>query len=352
MKKLTVHQLVACTLSLLVLLPLTDVRAAEGDFIRQKQLDSLGMTLDYYVPSDTGTAPSWLPISEMGAEFSLYAKGIASDEKTYFLDSKIVGAYLPQADVTIFSEDPYRPLRTRADRPFKVVLTASGMLDEDDSAAMPHQKEVFFRRVYEVYDPATHASPAGTETIQVEVEAFGMTNGSLERTQLTSLPVGADGDPTKVEGEEVFTIFSTPDTTVPAYSVLDSEVIKIWPVATGVIDGIVEGQRVLRNLPLVTQKLVDLYPNSLTYLQIYSGPQVDGTRGTVIAESMIPIYQDVPQDKDLPVSLENYCQEDGIYTLELVTVTPFNDGAPEILDTVTFEVDRTIIVRAHVGGSE
>ena len=348
----------------LALAMMTSVHAQSGDFIRQTQLDDSGLIRDYYVPTDEGRAPSVLPISLNGSEFSLYAQGIGSDDKTYFLDSKIVGAYLPRADVNIITEDPYPILRTRADRPFIVELTASGMVPITSNAAN-HQKEVYFQSIYEEYDRETHASPADIDTIQVVTEAFYLSNtnnGPMTRTQTTRLPVGDDGDPTKVEGEEVYTIFSISSDIVPAFSVLDSETIQIWPLADGKIivgdDQVMENGetiRVLRDVPPIRWEANDLYPDSYTYLQIYPGEQKDGTQGTLIENTDAYFYQSVPVDDGRNVQSwddEAYTPQDGIYTIELLTVTPFNDRAPEILAWFQVEVDRTIKVRAHVGGSE
>ena len=53
--------------------------------------------------------------------------------------------------------------------------------------------------------------------------------------------------------------------------------------------------------------------------------------GTVDAPAMIPV-----------TNWDQYVTEDGIYTLEVNTITPFNNGNPERILAVTFEVDRTI----------
>jgi hypothetical protein len=50
--------------------------------------------------------------------------------------------------------------------------------------------------------------------------------------------------------------------------------------------------------------------------------------------------------------LSNYASRDGIYTLEVVTETPFFNRAPERLAYVTFEVDRTISSRGQLSTAE
>ena len=49
--------------------------------------------------------------------------------KDYLLDQKLVGAYLPKADVKITTLDPYTPVtRTRVDQPFTVEIQVSDLL--------------------------------------------------------------------------------------------------------------------------------------------------------------------------------------------------------------------------------
>ncbi|QQL44525.1 hypothetical protein [Sulfuriroseicoccus oceanibius] len=336
---------------------------ADGDLIRQIQMDDSGLIWDYYLPTLEGVTPAPMAIPESGAKFELYAQGIEPDTKIYFLDSKIIGTYQPKAKVTITSEDPAVPLRTRADRPYRVKLRTAGMVNDDDADL--HERMVFYRYVKEDYNPKTHAAPLGQKTNQVEVESFFMENGALIREQYTSL-VGETvekgkviEDATKAEGEEVFTIFSIvkADTgsgfSYTASAILDSETIKVWPVAEGKIIGVEEDQKVLRNIPEVRYQVTDVYPDSLIYLHVYEGEEALGTVGKVIAASVRDIQADEPQELDvIAENWEQYLGDDGVYTMELLSKTPFNNGEPERLDVVTFTVDREIVVNANVGSSE
>jgi len=45
-------------------------------------------------------------------------------------------------------------------------------------------------------------------------------------------------------------------------------------------------------------------------------------------------------------NLDDFIDKDGIYTIEVVTVTPFNNRQPERLAYASFEIDRTVEVRA------
>jgi hypothetical protein len=43
---------------------------------------------------------------------------------------------------------------------------------------------------------------------------------------------------------------------------------------------------------------------------------------------------------------------DGTYTVEVLTVTPFNERKPERVAHVSFTIDRTIEVRGTLAGAE
>jgi hypothetical protein len=61
----------------------------------------------------------------------------------------------------------------------------------------------------------------------------------------------------------------------------------------------------------------------------------------------------VPQTLSLSIDdLSNYASDDGLYTLEVITHTPFFGRAAERLYHVTFEVDRVITSRGQLSTLE
>jgi hypothetical protein len=110
--------------------------------------------------------------------------------------------------------------------------------------------------------------------------------------------------------------------------------------------------------------LKNLYPDSRTYAQIYPGPAVLGTQGAIIGgtdRKYGKFYNpdqaeeptNVPQNLSLTIEdLSKYAAADGIYTLEVITCTPFFNREPERLLTVTFEVDRVITSRGQISTTE
>ena len=98
--------------------------AGEGftNFIRQTQ-QGTGVVWNMPV-SSAGSSASQLLLEEGGSLFQLWTIE-QTTAKEYLLDQKVVGAYLPKADIVITTVDPNRdPVsgapRTRADKPFTI----------------------------------------------------------------------------------------------------------------------------------------------------------------------------------------------------------------------------------------
>jgi hypothetical protein len=295
-----------------------DANAGDHAFyIRQEQLQDFTV-FDLPVPQ-AGEAFSPLVPVDAGSKFELWAVR-GSPLAAYLLDTTVVSPYLPRATVTIRSEDPYPVLpRTRADRPFHVDVAVQGIVS---AAEAPNSlKGVTLVR---------HAQSYG---------AAG-TGANLDRSQamlLSQSPVTTDGaqtltfavsgiqevEPLKARGEERFSLVSLPDDRVPE-SIISSRFIQIWPVAGGSISGLEPGQVIGPAVPQITLQLSDLYPSSTTYAQVYQGGAQAGVRGTILPGSRITVDDSVPADRTLV--LGNYgaaFDSDGLWTLELVTETPF-----------------------------
>jgi len=310
------------------------------NFIRQYQTPSNVVWDCSDAVAASGTQLSTLAINPGGARFDLWT--IKSSPLTeYLLNTSYVGAYVPMAEVHIRSEDPYATIcRTRADRPFYVDITVSGLLS---GAA----------------DPA--ASKSVTLFHHMQSYGVGGTGVNLDRTQatlLTQVAVATNGlqtltyalnavtgaDRTKVRGEERFSVFTIADVRPPTYSIpalqLASQYIQIWPLADGAIAGITQGQYVRFQLPQLTFTYNDLYPNSTTYAQVYKGDPQLGKTGTVVPGSSRVVNDSTPQSIVLPVTgYDAAFDSDGRWTIEVVTVTPFGIDR---LAYLSFDLDRTI----------
>lgn len=312
-----------------------------ADFIRQIQtVNGISVIYDMPLANDQGSVIS-KPLTANSAIFQLYATVTGSNNTSSLvkLDEKAVGTFLPQVTVQALSEDPYSPPRTRADKPYGMRITIAGM--STDPSVPDSLKKVQVGRSYKLYDPAAYTATGSSGTY---ADTFLLrSNGNFtDNAILQRLPVIK---PTKAVGEESFTVYLHPDAGTPQ-SELGKATVQIWPVAEGKIENIVEG-KTYNAAPRDGNIIVrDAYPKSVTYAQVYKGKQLTGTIGSPLPNAVVAHNAAVPQQVPLVFTdLDDFLQEDGEYTIEVLTITPFNDGAPEIIDHVTFDLDRVIEVR-------
>lgn len=327
--------------------------ASALDFVRQIQvIDGATVVVDMDAANSNGleSATGEVTSSALVASnsvFQLWAAYTQADNTTAIikLDEKSVGTYLPTVSITTSSEDPFVPTCTRADRPYSYTISVSGMLT---GATDPgYTKTVLTTRGYKLFSPVTQA-PSGVADNYSRMQDL-YANGTYSSEVYQQLP-GAS--PTAAMGAENITAWIQPAAGSISRQLAVAEVL-IWPVASATITGITEGERYLGFPQSGVMTLVNLYPRSTTYAQIYKGRQTLGTTGTIIpntitsygAGSEAPLQ---PQSTTVStISLDtvsDVLKEDGVYTIEILTVTPFNNGAPERLAYVTFDLDRTITV--------
>lgn len=376
-----------CIATLLALAPL----APAVDFIRQIQLIQ-GQTVVYDLPFQNKTGTLWSkPLLGDGAVFQLYAykddslgtlsivdANLGSDvHANVSLDSHLVdisawgldidiflgsstdpshlpvllaertvGTYIPQATIVLGSEDPHHPPRVRADRPYQAVFRIGKLPPPEQQLPDGAPRVVSVEQGYKLYHPtlflpAGNGAGEGLYSTGVELSR----NGAFSLTPVyQQLPGGLA---TRSTGEETFTAYVRTGTNQRA--AVASATIQVWPVARAEIRNIPTPAR-YQNIPANIQlSLVDLYPDSVTYARIYPGPQRLGADASVIGSTVISYDTYNPQGAVIPVNgLEPFLENDGLYTIEVVTVTPYNNRQPERLAWASFEVDRTIEVNASV----
>lgn len=295
--------------------------------IRQKLYPS-EINYDMVVESEGATMAA-LRIPPGWSTFELSATDSATN-RFYLLDSTSIGPYLPTATVAIRSEDPYAALpRTRADRPFYVDLTINGLLS--DPNAPDSLKSVTLHRHGQSYGATGTGDWLDRSLATLLQQSSITTNGTTTVTvPAPAIPV-ANG--TKARGEERFTILSqsynhvnweTGSNYNMFPSELDSQLVQIWPAADATISGIAQGQVLGASTPQLTIQLNDLYPDSTTYAQVYKGGPQAGITGTILPGSTVTINDSVPANRT--ITLDNYgtaLDSDGIWTMELLTQTPF-----------------------------
>lgn len=360
------------------------------DFIRQIQVVD-GQTVVYDTPVSAKTGTLWSkPVQGAGAVFQLYAYkddslssltladanlgsdvhanvsleshlvdinlwginidlflGNPSDPKYLpdLLAEKTVGTYIPEASITLTSQDSHIPARTRADQPYQLQINVGKLppLEEQVPAGSP--RIVSVEQSYKLYHP-TLFLPAGTGAGEGRYSS-GLELSKNGTFSLPSVYQQLPGTaPTQSTGEETFTATVKIGANNTKSSIA-SGTIQIWPVAKVEIQGIPANARFL-NVPTNIQvDMSNLYPDSVTYARIYSGPPKLGATGNTIGSSVISYNTYSPQKAVVPLSgLGSFIDADGIYTVEVVTITPFNNRQPERVAYASFEIDRTIEVNA------
>lgn len=326
--------------------------AGEGftNFIRQTQ-QGTGVVWNMPV-SSAGSSASQLLLEEGGSLFQLWTIE-QTTAKEYLLDQKVVGAYLPKADIVITTVDPNRdPVsgapRTRADKPFTVTTTVSGLLSGTNlptaaTKVLWEQHLASFSGTVNSLTPAQATS--GAPKTSTYLTANGTTTVSAGATSLP--PV--NGIASKAKGQEHFVVHALADGAL-SQSQIASAYVQVWPASSGEILGVEDSAKIRSKAPMLTIKAKDLYPESRTYLQIYRGPQVLGTKGTLMSRELdYPNTQNIsisPQDFTIE-DYDHYLTKDGTYTIELITETAFDSIR---LDWVTFELDRNLEIRAQITG--
>lgn len=314
--------------------------SAYTNFIRQVQFPG-GISYDASVAA-SGSELSQLAIDPGGARFELWTVHSTTLER-FLLSSTYVSSFIPVATVVIRSEDDTAVIpRTRADRPFSVDVTLIGLLPSGNDIPEAATKVKFLRHVQSYGVGGTGVGIDRTQATlltQTEIKQNGTQTLSFT---ITSVP-GADR--AKLRGEERFSVFSLEDnreTYKVAASQIDSQYIQIWPVADGSITGISQNQVIRYQLPQITLTVNDLYPSSTTYAQVYKGDAQLGVSGTIIPGSAVTIKDSIPQNRVLMLNdYGNVFDSDGVWTMELLTVTPFGTDR---LSYVTFNLDRTMKV--------
>lgn len=307
------------------------------NFIRQNQ-QGVGVVWDMPVEA-VGASPSALSLEKGGALFQLWTveQAVAKD---YLLDQKLVGTYLPTADIKVTTLDPDGTVpRTRVDQPFTVEIKVAGLLTGLD---LPEAaSKVLLERHLGSYGAGqTALDPVVAVSGDPFTSAYIGENGrTVLRFSASSLTAA---DPTKAAGEEHFVVHALSDGKIDQ-SQIASGFIKVWPVASGAIKGISNGDKLRFQAPQLELVLNDLYPRSDTSLFLFEGTQVNGTEGTLV--KAFPVDRETTMSTVIGVSeLDSKIAGNGTYTLALISDTVY--GRELICDPVTFTVNRTLQINA------
>ena len=265
------------------------------------------------------------------------------------IDETTVGTHLPQGTVILRSEDPYFPPRTRADRPYSMTFAVRNLADPADPRG--GVTKTVMQRDFKVYHPDLHVPfPNGTgQGTYSDAYEFSKNGDFTDSVIYGALPFER---PTKMIGEESY-VAKVPLDNKGRQVNIASATIQIWPMCEAKVEGIEQGKRYLGVPPEARVVFKDLYPDSVAYAQIYKGSPLLGRSGKILGSTVISFNTYAPQNAVVPLNIEaSDLGGDGTYTIEVLTVTPFNSRQPERVSHVSFDLDRTIEVRGTLADTE
>ena len=319
------------------------------NFLRQTQLDTYVQWDVAIDPSGTMTSPA--PSGEVGSLYELWAVNEETGAEIT-IARKYFSEDMPKISLEIQTTDPYAKLaRTRVDQPFQIRMAVAGLKNN-------HLKYLYFGHTgYSFPDGGFLLPPPGERVAQFSNDYAVDSNGEFQIEFPVPTLQGEGGDATKASGMEVFGVSvlldnnghgnnadsvdggNLNDSSSPDLSgSLDDEFskgyvvgahmaraeVQVWPLAEGRISGI-EATKVYKEIPPITIDLVDLYPDSTTYVRIYKGPaSATPDNPVTIGSAGVIIRDSVPQDRTLVLeNLGSYLQDSGSYTIEVLHDTPF-----------------------------
>ncbi|MGJ8724644.1 MAG: hypothetical protein ACSHYB_08815 [Roseibacillus sp.] len=328
-----------------------NVHADTDDWIvslLQHQL-ATGGTHETFVAAE-GQGLSAAPVPEGGSEFILRAvRQTDSGMEEVIIDRETVGSYMPSGELTITTEDPYSgPIpRTRIDRGFTLAYEVDGIVQESASSDVPlAARQVLLDHEVANYDVGTIQTPLLGAVISVVVEdVFGellpavnfdqrmITSNGLQNLSFSASNIAGD-NVYQDAGVETFRLYALPDGEI-AQLQLDEVKVQVWPMTEAEMTG-VEMHETYTTIPEIAVELSNLYPDSTTWVQLYLGEHEPGTEGEMVNESTIVVEDVLPRSTRLVFrDLPQYFTENGLWTLEVLTETPFGI---EILDYTTLDV--------------
>ncbi|RYD26402.1 MAG: hypothetical protein EOP87_22795, partial [Verrucomicrobiaceae bacterium] len=257
-----------CFLATLAISPM----ARAVDFIRQIQLIQ-GQTVVYDMPFQNKTGSMWSkPLQGDGAVFQLYAykddslsslsivdANLGSDvhanisldshlvdirawglninlflgaptDPSYLpvlLAEKTVGTYIPEAVISLTSEDPHYPPRVRADRPYQAAFRIGKLPPPDQQLPATAPRVVSLEQSYKLYHP-TLFLPAGNGAGEGRYSA-GLELSRNGTFGLSSIYQQLPGNlATQSTGEETFSAYVKTGTNGERARI-GSATIQVWP---------------------------------------------------------------------------------------------------------------------------
>jgi len=319
-------------------------------FIRQIQDGYTWLTPNI---AATGTGTSVSAILEKGSVFQLWSIDKTTNAE-YLLDQKAVSAFLPGGTVTVTSSDrtgdKWGIKRTRIDQPYTVTTTVTGLLS--GSGLPDAATKVLAEQHVALYSSNVFSLVAATVLSNTASASALLTSNGSTVFNYAKPTISVLG--TTASGEEHYVLHALADGTV-SQTQLSSDFIQVWPLATGSITGITNGQVLKGSAPALTVTYTNLYPSSTTRVIAY--PTATPSQFIELPLSSVVLDQKTPGSRTM--TLTNYdsaLPKDGSFIIEIVTTTPFGvneklANASGVISPISIVVDRTMEVRAMQVGS-
>ncbi len=311
------------------------VFAQNVDFIRQSY-QGTGVVWDMPVAASAPVASPFRSNSVLFQRWNIQQNPVRES----LLHQKLVGNYLPTADIKVVTLDPDGKVpRTRVDQPFSVEIDVAGLLT-DSGMPLTSSHVLLEQHLASYSDGQTSLDLIQTLSNIPENSGYLTSNGKSKlKFPASSLKAA---DPTKALGEEHFVVHTLSDGTI-SQTQIASGMVQVWPVASGAIKGIANGDIIGFQAPKIELLLNDLYPRSDTFFMLYEGSSVNGTPGAII--KTFPMDREVSASTVIGVTgLESKFTKDGTYTVALVSTTVY--GTELLCPPVTFQVKRPLEINA------
>lgn len=299
-------------------------------FIRQTQQGS-GVVWDMPVGGEASGIQS-LPMEAAGAVFEMWAVHPTTAAE-HLLDQQFIAPSLPSGKIRVRTLDPSGEIpRTRVDQPFTLELELEGLIPE---AGMPTSAaKLLLEHRVKSFTPGTHSVDSFAMLAEPPIAAAYLTRNGMTRLRFPASSLGG-ADPTRAAGEESFVIHNVSDDG-RARKPVATALVQVWPVASGNITGIRNGDVLNGSLPRLTLEMTDLYPTSHTQLVLFQGRSVNGNPGTVLRS----FHHEAETTTSTTLrfkGLDRHLSGPGPYTLALISETVF--GRELLCDPVTFTYD-------------
>jgi hypothetical protein len=248
------------------------------------------------------------------------------------------------------------PRRTRADQPFTVKTTVTGLVADASKPACFRFINRYNRIQSFAGDGVSYPVASGTP-ITLGERVFS-SNDTYNESFITSLP--GVGGPRFACGTETFTTRSLDDTSLTrqifaARDVGLPQTVRIWPMSSAeVLTYPSRGTVFTKDIPVIPFAAKNLYPLSTTYFRYYEGGYVPNKLGTRLLANYFTSTTNYSVNKDIMKApdLNPLFNKDGKWTIVLFTETPQSFGDTLELAKEEIMINRTITVNTNLTTSE